>query len=254
MATRFQQKITVALVALALMMSTGAPSAAPAKKSVPFNVVPMIITSVAVADGQLVANGLVGTTPFQAPITLTPGAVPAGGTCPVLDLSLGPIHLSLLGLNVDTSSICLQITAIQGGGLLGDLLCSIANLLNLNVPLGDILGGLSSAQLDTLNSGLTQVLNQAVFIPLSRSDAVAAAACSVLHLELGPLDLNLLGLRVELNNCANGPVVLDITATPGGGLLGDLLCGLSNLLETGATLKILAVLQNIATLLGSLLG
>jgi hypothetical protein len=254
MATRFQQKITVALVALALMMSTGAPSAAPAKRSVPFNVVPMMITSVAVAGGQLVANGLVGTTPFQAPITLTPGAVPAGGTCPVLDLSLGPIHLSLLGLNVDTSSVCLQITAIQGGGLLGDLLCSIANLLNLNVPLADILGGLSSAQLDVLNGGLTQVLNQAVFIPLSRSDALASASCSVLHLELGPLDLNLLGLRVQLNDCGDGPVVLDVTATPAGGLLGDLLCGLSNLLQTGATGKILAALENIATLLGSLLG
>jgi hypothetical protein len=61
-------------------------------------------------------------------------------------------------------------------------------------------------------------------------------------------------LRVELNNCGNGPVVLDVTATPGGGLLGDLLCGLSNLLSGGSTAKILAVLQNIATLLGSLLG
>jgi hypothetical protein len=236
------------------MICTGAPAAAPAKKTVPFNVVPMLITSVTVADGQLVANGLAGTQPFQTPITLTPGAVPEGGTCPILDLSLGPIHLSLLGLNVDTSSVCLQITAIQGGGLLGSLLCGIANLLNGGAPLADVLAGLSTAQLDTLNSGLTQVLNQAIFIPLSRSDAVAAAACSVLHLELGPLDLNLLGLRVQLNNCNNGPVVLDVTATPGGGLLGDLLCGLTNLLQTGATQKILDVLQSIATLLGTLLG
>jgi hypothetical protein len=44
----------------------------------------------------------------------------------------------------------------------------------------------------------------------------------VLNLTLGPLDLNLLGLRVELNQ-----VVLTITAIPGGGLLGDLLCGLA---------------------------
>jgi len=214
----------------------------------------MLVTSVTVADGQLVANGLAGTTPFQAPITLTPGAVPAGGTCPILDLSLGPIHLSLLGLNVDTSSVCLQITAIQGGGLLGSLLCGIANLLNGGAPLADVLAGLSPAQLDVLNSGLTQVLNQAVFIPLSRSDAVAAAACNILHLELGPLDLNLLGLRVELNNCNAGPVVLDVTATPGGGLLGDLLCGLSTLLEGGGVTKIVAALQSIAALIGPLLG
>ena len=51
--------------------------------------------------------------------------------------------------------------------------------------------------------------------------------CPVLHLELGPLDLNLLGLRVQLNQ-----VVLDITAIPGGGnLLGNLLCAVAGLLD-----------------------
>jgi hypothetical protein len=254
MVTRFHQKATAALVAVTLMICTGAPIAAPAKKAPAFNVVPMLITSVSVADGQLVANGLAGTLPFQAPITLTPGAVPTGGTCPVLNLSLGPINLSLLGLNVNTSSVCLQVTAIQGGGLLGDLLCGIATLLNGGAPLATVLEGLNATQLATLSSGLTQVLNQAVFIPLSRSDAVAAASCSILHLELGPLDLNLLGLRVQLNNCNNGPVVLDVTATPGAGLLGDLLCGISNLLSGGNPNLLTQLLQNIANLLGSLLG
>ena len=51
-------------------------------------------------------------------------------------------------------------------------------------------------------------------------------ACQILRLVLGPLDLNLLGLRVQLNQ-----VNLRITAIPGGGLLGDLLCGLTNLLN-----------------------
>lgn len=251
-----RRKAAAALVALTIMICTGAPAAAPKKPAspTPFNVLPILITSVTVANGQLVANGLVGTTPFQAPITLTPGAVPDGGTCPVLDLSLGPIHLSLLGLNVDTSSICLQITAIQGGGLLGNLLCSIANLLNGGTSLANVLAGLTTAQLNTLNSGLTQVLNQAVLIPLSRSDAVAAAACNVLSLDLGPIDLNLLGLRVQLNNCNKGPVTLDITATPGGGLLGNLLCSLSNLLGNGAPAAIAALLGNIASLIGALLG
>jgi hypothetical protein len=54
----------------------------------------------------------------------------------------------------------------------------------------------------------------------------AQIACPILTLTLGPLDLNLLGLRVQLNR-----VNLRITAIPGGGLLGDLLCGLSNLLN-----------------------
>ncbi len=51
--------------------------------------------------------------------------------------------------------------------------------------------------------------------------------CPILHLTLGPLDLNLLGLRVQLNQ-----VVLDITAIPGpGNLLGNLLCAIAGLLN-----------------------
>jgi hypothetical protein len=70
--------------------------------------------------------------------------------------------------------------------------------------------------------------------------ASAQAVCKVLTLTLGPLDLNLLGLRVQLNQ-----VNLRITAIPGGGLLGDLLCGLTNLLNpTGITNGQLAAVLN----------
>jgi hypothetical protein len=66
---------------------------------------------------------------------------------------------------------------------------------------------------------------------MSRGAAKAAvsdrAACNILHLVLGPLDLNLLGLTVHLNQ-----VVLDITAVPGAGnLLGNLLCAVAGLLD-----------------------
>ena len=51
--------------------------------------------------------------------------------------------------------------------------------------------------------------------------------CPILHLDLGPLDLNLLGLHVHLNE-----VVLDIEAIPGAGnLLGNLLCAIAGLLD-----------------------
>jgi hypothetical protein len=51
--------------------------------------------------------------------------------------------------------------------------------------------------------------------------------CPILHLELGPLDLDLLGLVVHLDR-----VVLDITAVPGpGNLLGNLLCAIAGLLD-----------------------
>jgi hypothetical protein len=47
-----------------------------------------------------------------------------------LDLTIGPTHLDLLGLVVDTNQIHLTITGEQGpGNLLGNLLCGIAGLL-----------------------------------------------------------------------------------------------------------------------------
>jgi hypothetical protein len=72
----------------------------------------------------------------------------------------------------------------------------------------------------------------------------AQVACPILTLTLGPLDLNLLGLRIQLNR-----VNLRITAIPGGGLLGDLLCGLANLLNPPALAG-----GNLAAVLNSLLA
>jgi hypothetical protein len=59
-----------------------------------------------------------------------------------------------------------------------------------------------------------------------------AGTCSILHLQLAPIDLNLLGLRVQLGGGrrANQVITLNITAQRGGGLLGDLLCGLSGII------------------------
>jgi hypothetical protein len=254
-------RMSVIAAAIAASLTLSAPDAyaqqgQPTRGQTPttFNVLPITITSVSAAGGQLVANGLVGTTPFTAPLTLTPGETPAGASCPILNLSLGPIDLSLLGLNVNTSRICLDITATPGGGLLGDLLCSIANLLDGGTSLADVLAGLSTEQIQRLTAGLTQILNQAVFIPLSSSQALQAASCDVLSLALGPLDLSLLGLNVSLDNCANGPVTVDITATPGGGLLGDLLCSLAENPLNNLTPPVLRLLQQIVGIIGGLLG
>jgi len=51
-------------------------------------------------------------------------------------------------------------------------------------------------------------------------------ACTILTLDLGPLDLNILGLHIHLDE-----VHLVIEAHPGEGLLGDLLCELAGLLD-----------------------
>jgi hypothetical protein len=56
---------------------------------------------------------------------------------------------------------------------------------------------------------------------------VGTSTCLILHLDLGPLSLNLLGLHVDLSE-----VVLDITGETGAGnLLGNLLCAVAGLLD-----------------------
>jgi hypothetical protein len=83
-------------------------------------------------------NGTANGTAVNAPA--------AAGTCTILDLTLGPLHLDLLGLVVDLNQVHLVITAVQGpGNLLGNLLCAIANLLNpsgtgLAINLNRVLG------------------------------------------------------------------------------------------------------------------
>src|SRR5262249_29721282 len=52
--------------------------------------------------------------------------------------------------------------------------------------------------------------------------------CDILNLSLGPIDLNLLGVTVSLDDCAGGPVTVDVTGDPEGGLLGDLLGNLAD--------------------------
>ena len=63
---------------------------------------------------------------------------------------------------------------------------------------------------------------------------------------LGPLDLNLLGLAIHLNQ-----VVLNITAIPGAGnLLGNLLCAVAGLLDNPGGLA--ALLNQILAILAGL--
>ena len=248
------RKLAVGAVVLATSMALS-PRHADAQVSVirSFNVIPISITSVTVQNGQLFANGLVGSNPFQVPILV--GSQATGGPCPILDLQLGPIDLNVLGLRVLTSPICLDITAQPGGGLLGDLLCSVANLLQSGIALPDILSQLQAlGTLDRLLNGLTALLNQVVN-QITANTSLVGASCSVLSLALGPIDLNLLGLVVELDDCANGPVTVDITAIPGGGLLGDLLCGLgSNPLNNPLNLVVQRLLLQISQVLGQLLA
>jgi hypothetical protein len=81
-------------------------------------------------------------------------------------------------------------------------------------------------------TGLSRSIVRNVVLPV----AIGDATCQILHLELGPLDLNLLGLQIDLSQ-----IVLDITAEPGAGnLLGNLLCSIAGLLDNpGGLAKVL---------------
>jgi len=163
------------------------------------------------------------------PLTLSASGGAVG--CPVLNLQVGEIHLNLLGLNVDTSQVCLDITA-QQGQLLGDLLCQLSTALAGGTPLLTFLNGLTAQNLASLLSGLTNILNNGpLFANVLGVSGTSAGACDILNLALGPLDLNVFGLVVHGDNCNNGPITIDITATDG--LLGNLLCNLNGLLSPG---------------------
>jgi len=143
-------------------------------------------------------------------------AASQSGSCTVLHLNLEELNLALLGLNVHLEKVVLDVTGQPHGGVLGSLFCSLAH-----------------AKVKAARVAAAARLNRAihrdgVVRPISfdvglNATTAAAGECSVLDLVLGPLNLNLLGLVVDLNK-----VHLTITANPTGGVLGTLFCGLAN--------------------------
>ena len=67
------------------------------------------------------------------------------GTCQILDLTLGPLDLDLLGLVVHLDRVHLNITAQSGpGNLLGNLLCAVAHLLDNGHALSGLVNQLNN--------------------------------------------------------------------------------------------------------------
>ena len=146
-------------------------------------------------------------------------AASAGKGCTVLTLDLQQLNLVLLGLTAHLDKVHLTITGNSSGGVLGSLFCKLAKA-KVSVARA------SAAR--ALNAGLRRhrqhMLRFTTWLTpqASRSDA-ATATCPVLDLIVGPLSLKLLGLQVDLNQ-----VHLNVTATRGGGALGDLFCKLAD--------------------------
>jgi len=176
----------------------------------------------------------------QVPITLAPGGTTADG-CPILHLQLQIPDLNVLGLHVQLDNcnngpVTVDVTAIPstqaGGGLLGDLLCSVNGLLS---GTGGLLN-LTGTNLTGVTGGLTQVLNGVLGGLLSGGQtggqtgggqgAQAQNRNDLINLHLDSINLNVLGLDVTTS-----PICLDVFAQRGGGILGDLLSNVNRLLS-----------------------
>jgi hypothetical protein len=111
------------------------------------------------AAGQLLANGTITGTSLIGGVStainqaFTGMQVTQTQTCPILHLDVGPIFLDLLGLQVRTNEIVLDVTAVAGpGNLLGNLLCAVVHLLDQN-PLGAAVTNLLN-QINRILAGL----------------------------------------------------------------------------------------------------
>lgn len=257
-------------MAFGLMASLGGESAKAQNVTQPIvRVTNILVTSVAAEDGQLVADAVV-TLDVSGRVVLQEVQIPVvldgspGEVCPILHLRVGPLNLNLLGLvvNLDNcagGSIVVNIDAVSGEGLLGDLLCGVAGLLDGDTGLNQILAGLDPDELLALTTTVQAVLNDLFEGILNTGGALSAAqhagghtqqTCDILKLELpGGINLELLGLVVDTS-----PICLDVFAQRGSGnLLGNLLCSLTELLDGPSNTQVhQALVRNIVRLLNRL--
>jgi hypothetical protein len=121
--------------------------------------------------------------------------------------------------------LVLQQPAPPTGTFVGQLLNPVSSVVDGQLRLaGQLVGEVRSPS----GQVLAQV-NQQVPQVLATLLDPGAVACDILHLELAPIDLNLLGLHLTTNL-----IIVDLDAEPGpGALLGNLLCGVSYLLDDG---------------------
>ena len=98
----------------------------------------------------------------------------------------------------------------------------------------------------------TKNVNQQVVFPVTvtsggTADVQSQVICEILNLVLGPIDLNLLGLRLQTNT-----IRIRLTANSQGGLLGSLLCGLLGPIDLGNLGALVGLLNQILAILRGL--
>jgi hypothetical protein len=135
----------------------------------------------------------------------------AASNTQILELFVAPVHLDLLGVVVDTSTIRVTLTTHTGNGLiLGNAVTSLINLFNPPLP--------DKLDLDYLNGKLHDLLGdldqQIPGIASAPVPAVPISDGQILNVTVPPLDVNLLGLKLETS-----PITVNASASTGDGLL-----------------------------------
>ncbi len=165
------------------------------------------------------------------------------GTDGLATVVLPAINLNLLGLQVQTSEIDISLSAQAGNGqLLGNLLTTAANLLNLQQA--------SNALNQVLSSTVGLLNSSSLALALGKTSFATApvATTQVLQLHVAPVQLDLLGTVV-----LTSPIDVNITAHSGPGLvLGNIVSDLANLFNNlpGQPLDIATLNQDLTNLLG----
>ena len=119
-----------------------------------------------------------------------------------------------------TNSLAIPVTSTGTAGTFN----GVFNLTGFTVQNGQLIAnGIVTGTLTNAAGAVTSVLQT-----VSAAVTSANGSCTILHLVIGPINLNILGLTVTTNQ-----IVLDISAQPGpGNLLGNLLCDVANLLNS----------------------
>ena len=167
--------------------------------------------------------------------------------CHILFLEVGEVDLTLAGLHATLRAfnanepIQVRIQARRSGGVLGRLFCDLsqgggalstvrkaqtaARTLTARTKGSTVMRASATVYAPdrttsgagTAYSALGGTAPNAPFAPMQQ-----VAECDVLHLILGPVHLDLLGLIVDINK-----IVLDLKGIPGT-LLGDIFCQLAS--------------------------
>lgn len=172
-----------------------------------------------VADGTLTGRLTSGMNVSRqsAPVKFAVAAARRGARCNVITLRLAPLDLELLGVQVTTSHISLDVYAVKGR-VLGNPFCALAGA-KVTFPKAARAARALNAH---LHGRPLRVFGASESLPASAAQA-QPQTCQVLKLVLGPLHLDLLGLVVDLYGKTHAnPVIVTINAIPSQGLLGQL--------------------------------